>query len=540
MDDLKLLRDALPEMASIINAEEGQVFSIGSADALLILQRKIKESDMKEELGIYNAIFAKQHGALVSDITESAVAFVKVSVLLSEDAFDFDPIGLRSLIKECRTYIDKTTNIVRLSKTNALMADDYQKEKIEKTIRKNELLIEALRKVIDETEKKIERIPKSIDEEPEDEEEVLADEVREPQKEKHVIHDKITGITEGITKLISSGKNKKQVEEHLRDVEKESAETMCVEIPFYDERFIATEVMDCKDLECFCLLKRKDNVYFGLKKNLRGNTYNNKDESLMELTKITEDFIQFMSVDLLSDEYELRPFTKQEKESLRMYFNFVSGCFEKYIGICLSVAEYLEFKRYYNRLVCRALHLEDEEHKAYYRALPIAELYMAVMDTYNMVYSEKKQEIIADIIDDKVIAYTDNLGLIMKHHIVDDTAREEIQDLMNRFIYFKDESHFDKKEPEKEKKDIQVVANPISQIPMYPNLMIPQIGNVYFTLQCLDKNMEVVDEAYFSTGNMPQAMEDYKNKEAYLKRFGLVQNGRFVPLLSTGGIENEE
>ena len=33
--------------------------------------------------------------------------------------------------------------------------------------------------------------------------------------------------------------------------------------------------------------------------------------------------------------------------------------------------------------------------------------------------------------------------------------------------------------------------------------------------------MEVVDEAYFSTGNMPQAMEDYKNKEAYLKRFGL-------------------
>ena len=540
MDDLKLLKDALPEMASIINAEEGQVFSIDSADALLILQRKIKESDMKEELGIYNAIFAKQHGASISDITESAVAFVKVSVLLSGDTFDFDPISLRSLIKECHTYIDKTTNIVRLSKTNALMADDYQKEKIEKTIRKNELLIEALQAVIEETEKKIERIPKSIDEEPEAEEEVSTDVGAEPKTEKHVIQDKITGIADGLSKMISSGKHKKKVEEHLRDVEKESAETMCVEIPFYDKRFVATEVMDCKDLESFCLLKRKDNVYFGLKKNLSGNTYNNKDESLMELTWITEDFIQFMTVDLLSDEYELRPFTKQEKESLRMYFNFVSGCFEKYIGICLSVAEYLEFKRYYNRLVCKALHLEDEEHKAYYRALPIAELYMAVMDSYNMAYSEKKQEIIADIIDDKVIAYTDNLGLIMKHHIVDDTAREEIQNLMNRFIYFRDESYFEKKEPEKETKKIPLVENPISQIPMYPNLMIPQIGNVYFTLQCLDKNMEVVDEAYFSTGNMPQAMEDYKNKEAYLKRFGLVQNGRFVPLLSTGGIENEE
>ncbi|MBE6035129.1 MAG: hypothetical protein E7222_10600 [Clostridiales bacterium] len=542
MDDLKLLRDAMPEMASIINAEEGRVFSISNADTLLILQRRIKDSDMKRQLGIYNAIFAKQHGALITDITDSAIAFVKIGVLLSENTFDFDPISLRSLIKECHVYIDKTTNIVRLSKTNVLTADDYQKEKIEGTIRKNKCLIEALQAVIDETEKKIERIPKSIDEEEEAEEAVSSESSEEvSQIEKHTIHDRMADISDGIFKLISSGKNKKQIEEKLRDVEKESAETMCAEIPFYEDKLTATEIIDCKDLECFCLLKRKDNVYFGLRKNLSGSIYNNKDQSLMELTKITEDFIQFMSVDLLSDEYVLRPFTKSEKESLRLYFNFVSGCFEKYIGVSLTVAEYLEFKRYYNRLVCKALHLEDEEHKAYYRALPIAELYMAVMDSYNMVYSENKGEIIADIIGDKVLAYTDNLGLIMKHHIVDDSAREEIQILTERFIYFRDESHFEKKESEGNTKDIQVVTNPIPQIPMFPNLMIPQIGNVYFTLQCLNKNMEVVDEAYFSTGNMPQAMEDYKNKEAYLKRFGLVQDGRFVPLLTTeGGCKNEE
>ncbi len=540
MYDLKFLKDSLPEMAAIINAEEGQVFSIGSSDALLIFQRKMPEGDMKRELGIYNAIFAKQHGATVSDITEGVVAFVKLSVLLSEDTIDFDPISIRSLIKECHSYIDKTTNIVRLSKTNAMMADDYQKEKIEKTICKNEAIIEALQAIIEDTEKRIECIPKSIDEEPNDEEEDSKELENNPKPEKRVIHGKFAGFADSISKKISSVKNRQQVEEKLRNVEKESSKTMCVEIPFYEDRLNATEVIICKDLEYFCLLKRKDNVYFGAKDNLKGTVYNNKDQSLMELTNITEDFIQFMSVDLLSDEYELRPFTKAEKESLRMYFNFVSSCFEKYIGVSLSVAEYLEFKRYYNRLVCKALHLEDEEHKAYYRALPIAEFYMAVMDSYNMAYSEKKQDIIADIIAESIQTYTDNLLLIMKHHIVDDTAKEELQNLMDRFIHFRDEDFFKEKEPEKEEKDIPVPVKVIPQMPMYPNLMIPQIGNLYFTLQCLNKNMEVVDEAYFSAGNMPQAMEDYKTKEAYLKRFGLVQDGRFVPLLTTGGIEDEE
>ena len=67
------------------------------------------------------------------------------------------------------------------------------------------------------------------------------------------------------------------------------------------------------------------------------------------------------------------------------------------------------------------------------------------------------------------------------------------------------------------------------------------IGNMYFTLQCLDENKRVVDEAYFATANMPQAMEDYRSRDAYIKRFGLVQDGRFVPLLSSeGGTYDEE
>ena len=81
----------------------------------------------------------------------------------------------------------------------------------------------------------------------------------------------------------------------------------------------------------------------------------------------------------------------------------------------------------------------------------------------------------------------------------------------------------------------------IPQIPMYQPGTAPFIGNMYFTLQCLDENKRVVDEAYFATANMPQAMEDYRSRDAYIKRFGLVQDGRFVPLLSSeGGTYDEE
>lgn len=543
MDDIKLLKDALPEMAAIINAESGQIFALKDSDTLLILQRRIGESDLQKALATYNGIFAMQHGADVKSITDSAVAFVKIKVLLDAGIMDFDAFALRSLIKECHTYIDKTTNIVRLSKTHGMTADDFQKEKINQTIAKNEALITALKELVENTEKSIERIPKSIDEEPEepvdsDDGDVLTVEEK-PAKELKA-HHTVTAISDKFSKLISSGRDKRQVEERLKNAEKESSSTMCVEIPFYDDRLVATEVISCKDLEHFVLLKRKENVYFGLKANLKGNTYNNKDRSLMELTEISDDFVQFMAEDLLDDAYELRPFTKEEKKSLQMYFNFVSGCFEKYIGVSLTVAEYLEFKRYYNRLVCKALHLEDEEHRAYYRALPIAELYMAVMDSYNMVYSDSKQRIIKAIIDCDSQKYVDDLLLIMKHHIVDDSAKDELQNLIEQFIYFGDESHFEEKESEDLNADKKVEVNVVPQIPMYQNLMIPQIGNMYFTLQCLNENREIVDEAYFSTGNMSQAMEDYKSKDAYMKRIGLVQDGRFVPLLSTGGFQDEK
>ena len=544
MTEQAIIKQSLNGMAQIINAIPGETYANKEAETLLIMQHRLPESDLKKQIEIYNAIFAKQGGASISDITDSAIAYVKIKVLSEAELLDFDAKSLRDLIKECRVNIDKTTNILRLSKTHLLTADEFQKEKIEKTAKKNEAFISALEEVIAEVEKRIERMPKPL-ELPEREFD-FADEDKEAKKP---VQDKPiqpkASVTERIQKFISSGREKREMEERLKDVEKEDAETECKEIPFYDKTLYATEVMPCKDFGCYSLLKRKDNVYFGLTKNLKEKVYDNKDQSLIELTEITEEFLQFMTADVLTEEYELHAFTEDEKIGMRMYFNFVSKCFEKHIGNTLTVSEYLAFKRYYNRLVREVMRLDEEKHRNYYRALPIAEDYMELMVSYNMVLSESKREIVEGIIAGKSDAYLENLDLIIEHHIVDEEAKKDLLLLKERIVYFADEDHFCKpdKELEPDKaKPVQVLpAGFIPQIPMFQQAGAPLIGNMYFTLQCLNENREVVDEAYFATANMPQAMEDYRNKEAYIKRFGLIQDGRFVPLLSSeGGSEHEE
>ena len=544
MTEQAIIKQSLNGMAQIINAIPGETYANKEAETLLIMQHRLPESDLKKQIEIYNAIFAKRGGASISDITDSAIAYVKIKVLSEAELLDFDAKSLRDLIKECRVNIDKTTNILRLSKMHLLTADEFQKEKIEKTAKKNEAFISALEEVIAEVEKRIERMPKPL--ELPEREFGFADEDKEAKKP---VQDKPiqpkASVTERIQKFISSGREKREMEERLKDVEKEDAETGCKEIPFYDKTLYATEVMPCKDFGCYSLLKRKDNVYFGLTKNLTEKVYDNKDQSLIELTEITEEFLQFMTADVLTEEYELHAFTEDEKIGMRMYFNFVSKCFEKHIGNTLTVSEYLAFKRYYNRLVREVMRLDEEKHRNYYRALPIAEDYMELMVSYNMVLSESKREIVEGIIAGKSDAYLENLDLIIEHHIVDEEAKKDLLLLKERIVYFADEDHFCKpdKELEPDKaKPVQILpAGFIPQIPMYQQAGAPLIGNMYFTLQCLNENREVVDEAYFATANMPQAMEDYRNKEAYIKRFGLIQDGRFVPLLSSeGGSEHEE
>lgn len=541
MEEKKIIKEMLPDLGQIINAVPGEAFASKDAEMLLIMQRRLEESDLKSNLTTYNLIFAKRENVTIEDITASAIAFVKMKVLIQEDLISFDAKSLRDLIKECRLYVDKMTNIIRLSKTHVMTANAYQKEKIERTICKNEALIEALENTILDVEKQIERIPKPLLTEEEPDTDIDSDTEQEKKIAVPVEKNKLR-LSEKVSNFLGERRNKQEIENRLKNAEKESSDTRCLEIPFYDKSLVATEVLPCKDFSCFVLLKRKENVYFGMTKNLKGNTYDNTDQSLIELTEISDEFLQFMTVDIMSDEFKLHAFSKEEKEGMQMYFNFMSKCFEKQIGITLTVSEYLNFKTYYNKLVSKVLELEKLRRHDYYRALPIAEEYMVLMDSYNMIQSETKAQIIDAIILEKVSVYVENMELILAHHMVDEAAMDEVKLLSEKMIYFSDENHFASPKEELEvKEEVDVMPAGMQgipfgympQIPMIQAGMMPIAGNMYFTLQCLNEDREIVDEAHFSTANMSLAMQDYNSRKAFIKRFGLVQDGRFLPLMTS-------
>ena len=112
MTEQAIIKQSLNGMAQIINAIPGETYANKEAETLLIMQHRLPESDLKKQIEIYNAIFAKQGGASISDITDSAIAYVKIKVLSEAELFDFDAKSLRDLIKECRVNFDKTINLL--------------------------------------------------------------------------------------------------------------------------------------------------------------------------------------------------------------------------------------------------------------------------------------------------------------------------------------------------------------------------------------------------------------------------------------------
>ena len=153
--EMNILNQLLSEMSGVLNATPGAAYTNKDVETLLV---------MHSQLGIYNEIFTKQKGASVKDITNSAVAFIKMKVLLTAGADNYDARSLRELIKEFKSQIARTTNIIRLSKANALTAEAYQREVIELTIEKNEAFIKAFTVEVTEIERRIARMPIVIEE----------------------------------------------------------------------------------------------------------------------------------------------------------------------------------------------------------------------------------------------------------------------------------------------------------------------------------------------------------------------------------------
>ena len=370
-DEVMIIEKLLSEMAGVMNVLPGETFRMKNSDTLLILQRRMDASDLKNALVLFNEIFTCTSGVTKNDLCQSVVAYVKIKVLVEAKVIDFEPRHIRELDKEFKNQRVKIDNIIHLSKVNAMTADAYQKEQIERTLKKNEAFLEAFDEEIKELNKRMEKEPELYMK--------VESKEQKSKEEKPREEDKLAVQRKGspfsLEGMLSARKNQREVEERLKEEEKKNARTMCVEIPFYDKSLSYTECYVCKDIPTYSILKRKNNVFFGMSKNVDKGTYHNGDMSLVELTQVTDEFLQFMTEDLLSGEYDLKPFTKDEKKSLQMYFNFISHAFEKNIGVTLTVMEYMNFKQYYNRLIMTMFDLEEKFRRDYYRALTLADTY---------------------------------------------------------------------------------------------------------------------------------------------------------------------
>lgn len=376
MIEYAVLEKLLPAMAEIMNAVPGEGFRMQEEDTLLILQRRMEECQLKEELVTFNEMFALKDACTISKLCTAVLAYFKIKLLVEAKQEKFTPRLERELLKEYDAQRTKITNLLHLSKVNAITADAYQKETIELAMKKNKAFLEAFDIEIAALEERNERQPidKKESDPLQEEQNSITQEAKTKQPQKR-------SALEKIHSLFLNLKEKKRMEEKLKEVEKTSSETRCREIPYYASSLTFTEVFPCKDIPAYSLMKRKNNVYFGMAKNVKKSSYDNRDQSLIELTEASEEFLQFMREDLLSGEYELSAFTKREKDGLIMYFNFLSECFKKQIGVTLMVQEYLDFKKYYNRLVLKMFELEKKEKKNYYKALALADRYITYLES---------------------------------------------------------------------------------------------------------------------------------------------------------------
>lgn len=518
MIEYAVLEKLLPKMAEIMNAVPGEGFRMQEEDTLLILQRRMEECQLKEELVTFNEMFALKGACTISKLCEAMLAYFKIKLLVEAKQEKFTPRLERELLKEYDTQRTKITNLLHLSKVNAITADAYQKETIELAMKKNKAFLEAFDIEIAALEERNERQPINEEQsEPLQEQNSIAQEVKTEQPQKRPALEKIHGFFHSL-------KEKKRIEEKLKEVEKTSSETRCREIPYYASSLTFTEVFPCKDIPAYSLMKRKNNVYFGMSKNVKKSSYDNRDQSLIELTEASEEFLQFMKEDLLSGEYELSAFTKKEKDGLIMYFNFLSECFKKQIGVTLMVQEYLDFKKYYNRLVLKMFELEQKEKENYYKALALADRYITYLESYDVSSEEKVETIILNILHQQGEMYVKNLNDIISNHMVEKEAKQDLEELIEAirdFYKAEDKNYEERKLPVQESCLEPQTHSVIASSKTSRNQKEKQI-----IIQILNQKQEIVDEAVYSDENIEQALFDFERKGGYLKRLGVRSGGQ--------------
>lgn len=545
-EEIIVLEKQLKEMSAVFSANVGEPFRIKDGDTLSILQRRMKESDLLTALTGYDAIFAKAEKTSIEDICNSAAAYIRIKVLVENKSTDFNRELLGKLIREYNSHIAKVGNVIRLSRINLLAEENIERERVKKTLEKNEALQRIFQKEVEKSEKLLESIEEIHFEEKvndkvgedikeTDKQEKTKNKREESQSQKKELKQKSKKDKESFFANVLAGKkNQVQIERQLKGEETKKSLTLCEEVASYEKTLAFSESMLCKDIPAYSLMKRKNQYFFGLTKNIKKSSYDNADESLLELTRITGEFVQFMTEDVLGEEILLKPFSVEEKKSLQMYFSFMCGCFERYMGNTLTVNEYIKFKEYFNRVVLTMFELEQKKMEQYYKALMIADRYITYMQCYNLTESDEREIIVQNIMEKKGGSYADDLGLILENHIVDCNAREELYALTEYINGFgeSDNAEYDNPEQKIESSSLQYRNNTCT-VDLYQMndmrvISSEDVGYVQLKVQFQNENYEIMDEATFIPDNIAQAVYDYMNRDAYVRKIGFCINEKDV------------
>lgn len=545
-EEIIVLEKQLKEMSAVFSANVGEPFRIKDGDTLSILQRRMKESDLLTALTGYDAIFAKAEKTSLEDICNSAAAYIRIKVLVENKSTDFNRELLGKLIREYNSHIAKVGNVIRLSRINLLAEENIEREHVKKTLEKNEALQRIFQKEVEKSQKLLESIEEIHFEEKvndkvgedikeTDKQEKTKNKREESQRQKKEPKQKSKKNKESFFANVLAGKkNQVQIERQLKGEEIRKSLTLCEEVASYEKTLAFSESMLCKDIPAYSLMKRKNQYFFGLTKNIKKSSYDNADESLLELTRITGEFVQFMTEDVLGEEILLKPFSVEEKKSLQMYFSFMCGCFERYMGNTLTVNEYIKFKEYFNRVVLTMFELEQKKMEQYYKALMIADRYITYMQCYNLTESDEREIIVQNIMEKKGGSYADDLGLILENHIVDCNAREELYALTEYINGFgeSDNAEYDNPEQKIESSSLQYRNNTCT-VDLYQMndmrvISSEDVGYVQLKVQFQNENYEIMDEATFIPDNIAQAVYDYMNRDAYVRKIGFCMNEKDV------------
>ena len=187
------------------------------------------------------------------------------------------------------------------------------------------------------------------------------------------------------------------------------------------------EIFDCKDLSKFVIMRVGNKYYFGLKEFVKNKSYDNKTNTLLVLNNVTADTVQFITKDLLSGAFVLRPFDSNDILCCKTYFDFIYHAFLREINKNATIGEYAEFKEYYNNL-CEMKFMLDEQIRA--RKRLIHDLYIEYYD-YVELYNVKARDE-NDLLCEDIDGFIEDLKFILKEHIYDKNSADLLKNLIER------------------------------------------------------------------------------------------------------------